>query len=888
MDKKTGTNIYDSSGLNNTGVLGSDGTGNDVPSWAQGKYGSGLEFYDDHIKFNDSDNLDTGDLFTFEGWYNFSDLNFRSDIYFYNRKNQSGTAGFHIIYFGSNQIRYQYANGTSVVTKNSNTLSWNTDQWYHIAVSHDNVNKEIKFYRDGILVGTSTYTDNALNVVSGNAYLGGYQGDSRFRGKIDDIRIYNYARTQKQILEDMNAGRPAQKSPIAHWKFDEGYSTTAYDSGLSGNDGTITGASWTNEGKLGKALDFNGTSDYVSCGSVGQSESFSLGTWLFPTSIPSYDSDGYFYAKSGDSYLRFSLSQNNLSSNVRWRLPGGSYTSYYLSENNSINEWVYINVVYDGLNNVLKGYKNGELQNIYNDVDIYGDFGQNLEIGRNPVNSAYYTGLIDDVKIYNYALTEDEIRQEYNQGKTGVMGAPSSDATGGGYSSALEYCVPGDDSYCAPPVGEWKFDEKTGDTIYDTSDNNNTGTINGMLLGEETWTIGKIGSALEFDGSNDYVKPTSDSFYPTCYTGCENPITVSAWIKTDNFTQESAIAGRFDSVGSSHWYNYGSGLKYINGSIAVMGRNNGDNDLLTYDISDPEWHYVVGITNTSNGKLYVDGVLVDSGVLNSGYSYNFCIGAQCNDGNSYNFDGIIDNVRVYDYARTPAQIAWDYNKGKPIAHWRFDEGQGATLYDSSGNENHGTLNLGSLDQTEPGSVKTSANTPWYNGRQGKLNYSLNFDGNDDYVRILDNPIDENIWSISMWFNIKESDQYDMLYSGNIDNTDIQLFFHATSKYLTTSVENVEKTTTFKINDHYNEWHHVIWTHSNSNETNVYIDGKNVLNTTDTTYIKSSEIVDIGSLNGNNYFIDGQIDEVKIYNYALTEDQIKTEYNMGAARFGTGN
>jgi len=125
----------------------------------------------------------------------------------------------------------------------------------------------------------------------------------------------------------------------------------------------------------------------------------------------------------------------------------------------------------------------------------------------------------------------------------------------------------------------------------------------------------------------------------------------------------------------------------------------------------------------------------------------------------------------------------------------------------------------------------------------------------------------------------------MLYSG-ADNVDIQLFFHSTTKYLTTSVENVEKTTSFKVSDHYNEWHHVAWTHSLSSQTIVYIDGSVVLDTTDTTYVKSGETIRIGQVNsGSSYYINGIIDDVRIYNYARTAEQIKRDYNKGLVRIG---
>jgi len=138
----------------------------------------------------------------------------------------------------------------------------------------------------------------------------------------------------------------------------------------------------------------------------------------------------------------------------------------------------------------------------------------------------------------------------------------------------------------------------------------------------------------------------------------------------------------------------------------------------------------------------------------------------------------------------------------------------------------------------------------------------------------------------MWFNIESVDQYDMLYSG-ADNVDIQFFFHMTTKYLSTSVENIERTTTFKISDHYNEWHHTAWTHSASNLTTVYIDGNTVLSSTDTTYVKSGESIRIGQLPGSSiYEIQGYLDDVRVYSEALSSSEIEKLYVKGLKKLLT--
>ena len=72
------------------------------------------------------------------------------------------------------------------------------------------------------------------------------------------------------------------------------------------------------------------------------------------------------------------------------------------------------------------------------------------------------TGLIDEVKIYNFALTEEQIKLDMNQSSSAVWGATSSDTSGTGtYSETASYCPPGSTDSCTVPVAEWLFNENT-------------------------------------------------------------------------------------------------------------------------------------------------------------------------------------------------------------------------------------------------------------------------------------------------------------------------------------------------------------------------------------------------------------------------------------------
>src|SRR5439155_14107613 len=146
-----------------------------------------------------------------------------------------------------------------------------------------------------------------------------------------------------------------------------------------------------------------------------------------------------------------------------------------------------------------------------------------------------------------------------------------------------------------------------------------------------------------------------------------------------------------------------------------------------------QWYHISVTQQGTSYVLYVNGIAVKSSNASSINTTDVCdgIGSFSSD----KFDGSIDDVRVYNYARTPAQIAWDYNRGGPVGLWKFDECTGSTAYDLSGQGNNGTINIGgSGSQTTAGNcVTTDAAAAWYNGKDGKYNSSLNFDGSDDVV-----------------------------------------------------------------------------------------------------------------------------------------------------------
>ncbi len=301
-------------------------------------------------------------------------------------------------------------------------------------------------------------------------------------------------------------------------------------------------------------------------------------------------------------------------------------------------------------------------------------------------------------------------------------------------------------------------------------------------------------------------------------------------------------------------------------------------------------------------RLYVNGVLdkenttgIESSQCNPS-TRDLWIGRSISWGGT--FDGVIDNVRIYNYARTPAQIAWGYNRGGPIGWWKFDECQGSTAYDSSGNGNNGTITPGGAPNTSVGTCSSGAGDEmWDNGTTGKRNASLDFDGTNDNVVVTDSSdfnFANDTFSISAWFKTSDTGVRNTIFYRNITSPTryVDIFVHTDDRlWLETKdsadvyLNSISPTGT---NYHDGNWHHVVAIRDNdANTLDLYVDGKLSGSTPDTrTGDFNYEDIYIGSKTDGSMNHNGQIDDVQIYNYALTEQQVRGAMNEGSAvRFG---
>jgi hypothetical protein len=241
----------------------------------------------------------------------------------------------------------------------------------------------------------------------------------------DNPLIYETG-TDKNLTPNEVQGRGAtydqltysDPSLVGYWPFEEGTGTTTKDLSGNGNDGTIYGATWTT-GKVVSALSFDGVDDYVDVSAIGVSRILdvvpvSLEAWINERVRSSNDFRNNYISSDRPSYYGQGF---GIGSDGKLKI---EYHNGFWQPNILIplNIWQHIILVYTPGN--VKVYINGEYKNKLNYTQATPDGITGVSIGRHNsgIGEAYYiNGLIDEVRIYNRALSDVEIKAFYDATK---------------------------------------------------------------------------------------------------------------------------------------------------------------------------------------------------------------------------------------------------------------------------------------------------------------------------------------------------------------------------------------------------------------------------------------------------------------------------------------
>jgi hypothetical protein len=648
---------------------------------------------------------------------------------------------------------------------------------------------------------------------------------------------------------------------------------------------------------------------------------YTVSAWFNPDSISGTRT---IFSTKDASGWRFILRNDGSNLTAYHRTTGNSYVTTETGANTvQTGVWQHALVTWDGA--TMRIYLNGALKQ-ESAVTQINDWSNSAAIGRQVHDGTeYFDGKIDEVKVYPAALTEDQIATEINLGKSMSVGSkgPHSN-TNPSNASSRDYCVPGENSTCNSPIVEWKLDEGPGtSSIYDTSGNNYYATFQGTVLNSD-WVPGKVGKAFAFNGSNSYTTAGDIN----ALEGIDK-LTISLWIKPLSLATDKTIISKFGNNTEGGWaLQTSSDANGGSNDIFITARAGGGSNAYSNTTSDifviNQWTHLEVVydgtqaTNATKMKIYVNGINkpltyyenVPSSLPINNRDVQLAYHEWAGFGNF-----VLDNVRIYNYARTATQAAWDYNNGLPMTVFRMDECSGVTLHDTSENKFTAALSIGGTEpQTTAGSCESTTGTEaWNNGTSGKISSALSLDGIDDHAYITDddkfsftNGTSDTPFSIAGWLYIPtgataerailtkyrtdgESQREWLFRVGNYpNNTDNRL-----------DIELWDNTNGGKLYAYSNTdlprdtWVHATVVYDGSASTNgikIYLNGVETSTTKNSsgTYVSmknTTSNIKIGAMQETPVqLFNGKIDELRVYTYALTSEQIKTIFNNGPVNF----
>lgn len=245
---------------------------------------------------------------------------------------------------------------------------------------------------------------NGLQVVAANSAL-----RSGFRRRAVVLAAGGWA-VAALLIALAASTAAAAPLPIAAYSFDEGSGSTLGDS-AGENDGTIEGATWASSGKHGAALDFDGSDDSVvvpDAAALDLTDSLTIEAWVKPG-----EAEG-----GGGVLVKGENSSGNSGYMIHSKFFGkpagivadsGSFRSASGAEALQLETWTHLAFTSDGTD--LRFYVDGELAETESAIDAAATEAD-LVIGHNPVLGGYFTGLIDEVRLYDQALSQSEVEAD--------------------------------------------------------------------------------------------------------------------------------------------------------------------------------------------------------------------------------------------------------------------------------------------------------------------------------------------------------------------------------------------------------------------------------------------------------------------------------------------
>ncbi len=659
--------------------------------------------------------------------------------------------------------------------------------------------------------------------------------------------------------------------PIVHWKLDGVAGGRVADSSRRGNAGKALGQPAGAEGRDGKALKLDGVDDHISATRLSGLEEgnspHTVAAWVRPDELPGGRAWILVLGSKGVGAHHWLLRSSGKSQLGRW----GAVQDRTLQVEPTlpVGKWTHLAVTFDGKK--LQGYLNGKHHG--GREGRFALTGVNLLVGKPAAPSGptlkeeYFRGAVDDLRVYNRALSGKEIADLAKAG-----GAPAKEG---------------------PPqqgglVAHWTLNEATGGLIKDRAGQKR----DGKAVGRPKTGAGKHASALVFAKRGQRVE------IPDFDYGSGGSLAVSMWVRGD----------KIPGWGLSHVFSHGAFRQrqsfnvYFHGQFLVGELRDAGvrNAVLKAPDSraDGKWHHYAIVVDAVGARAYMDGkpgkvAKFRGRAFNPKGPIYFWHDARLQ---TPGFSpGALDDVRIYNRALSAAEVA-HLASGKelvavqpvptvppagrgPVAFWQMGGVRDGNVVDSSGNGHTGKA---------VGALRTV---------KGKLGNGLFFDGGSGKaagIEIPDAPAlrVERRFTLATWIRARRrgplavsligkgvvavgmSLQYDyMLYLGKT----VSVYVRAPSG----KVDLLDAGFTYADG----KWHHLAATYDGK-ELKLFGDGVGLAAKKTPFGIIRGTTGPLKIGHGLGPF-KGSLDDVRVYNRALSAEEIRTLFGGKAGKSAPG-
>ena len=652
---------------------------------------------------NDYVNTDlafSGQVFTAEFWVNpgSTQVNYASIL----DNNHNGSQGWTFIQNNSNLNEYWFFTPSSV----NAYVTLPADTWSHVALVHNNVSLEKKIYLNGVLVANVAVTGD-INYVTPDLYIGDWvsnTGTRPFNGQIDEVRIWNTERNASDIAANYNNELTGTESGlVAYYDFSDASLTTLTDQAGS-NNGTLTNfalsgstSNWVDSGNTLDGVPEINLYNLIIIPEVTEAEAIVTIDapndlyYVITTSSTQPTVTQIVAGQDHTGAAAFNYSSYGSFGNETLTDTVGIGNSTYTSGNDLVAETTYYTywVADDGIGNqseILATSFTTNAAPVPSDITITTIPVSGVNLPQGSTNNLVYSFQMDVATsnaaaqgfLFNLAGTsvdadfevngvtlEVSTVSDFSSGVTSLTGTYDPTTNFGGADiqamDATEY-VAGNTYYF-----RLLLDLASGATAGNTFNviapvegnfffSNGIGTFNdGAITAGNTFTIGTPNYALDFDGTDEYITTTKNSISTT--------LTVEAWVTLSTLSPVNdinSIVSKWNASNRDFSLNWTKSTNTFYAQVFHEGTLTATTATGTFQPVVDTWYHIAMTYDGEDVNLYVDGVLdatapiVDG--LDSTPGSNVWIGSVEQNATGRDWSGKIDEVRIWDVARSASQI----------------------------------------------------------------------------------------------------------------------------------------------------------------------------------------------------------------------------------------